>query len=401
MPAVRAVVRELGRRRVRSALTAAGIAIGVAALVLLGALAEKMDRLVSGGRDFATGQITVSGAGSGGAPGGMIRGALLSGEQLKALPEVEGVAAVAPIVIFPVNDGPPPLPFTLAPMVFGVDLILLWQSNAVAPPTIATGRLIPKPDSREVVIGSQVARNFGATVGSTLTIRGQDFTVCGVLEQTLTGPDSFVFMPFPAAEQLLIESEPLLRRLALIPGSNVLPVATAAAVLWRKGEDPEALAARIRKQVAGVSALSPGEAREQIDRALVFMRALILGSAVVALLVAALAVANTMVTAVVERRHEIGLRRVVGATRGQVVRLLVVEAVALGAAGALAGTIAGAAAAAALNVVTERMGAPVFLVTSRLVTGAIVLPALLAAVAGFVPARRAARLVPADALRYV
>jgi len=331
----------------------------------------------------------------------MIRGALLSGEQLKALPEIEGVAAVAPIVIFPVNDGPPPLPFTLAPMVFGVDLILLWQSNAVAPPKIATGRLIPKPDSREVVIGSQVARNFGATVGSTLTIRGQDFTVCGVLEQTLTGPDSFVFMPFPAAEQLLIESEPLLRRLALVPGSNVLPVATAAAVLWRKGEDPEALAARIRKQVAGVSALSPGEAREQIDRALVFMRALILGSAVVALLVAALAVANTMVTAVVERRHEIGLRRVVGATRGQVVRLLVVEAVALGAAGALAGTIAGAAAAAALSVVTERMGAPVFLVTSRLVTGAIVLPALLAAVAGFVPARRAARLVPADALRYV
>jgi putative ABC transport system permease protein len=401
MPGVRAVVRELGRRRVRSALTAAGIAIGVAALVLLGALAEKMDRLVSGGRDFATGQITVSGAGSGGAPGGMIRGALLSGEQLKALPGIDGVAAVAPIVIFPVNDGPPPLPFTLAPMVFGVDLILLWQSNAVAPPKIATGRLIPEPDSQEVVIGSQVARNFEATVGSTLTIRGRSFTVCGVLEQTLTGPDSFVFMPFPAAEQLLVESEPLLRRLALVPGSNVLPVATAAAVLWRRGEDPEALAARIRKQVDGVSVLSPGEAREQIDRALVFMRALILGSAVVALVVAALAVANTMVTAVVERRHEIGLRRVVGATRGQVVRLLVVEAAALGAAGALAGTIAGAAAAAALNVVTERMGAPVFLVTSRLVTAAIVLPALLAAIAGFVPARRAARLVPADALRYV
>ena len=74
MPAVREVVRELRRRRVRSALTAAGIAIGVAALVLLGALAEKMTAWSSGGRDFATGQITVSGAGSGGAPGGMMRG---------------------------------------------------------------------------------------------------------------------------------------------------------------------------------------------------------------------------------------------------------------------------------------------------------------------------------------
>ena len=164
MPAAPTIVRELGRRRIRSGLTAAGIAIGVAALVLLGSLAEKMGRLVDGGRDFAMGQITVSGAGSGGAPGGMLRGALLSGEQLAALPKVDGVKAVAPIVIFPASDGPPPLPFTLSPMVFGVDLVLLWQSNAVAPPTIATGHLIPKPDSNEVVIGCQVARTFAATM---------------------------------------------------------------------------------------------------------------------------------------------------------------------------------------------------------------------------------------------
>ena len=401
MPAVREVLRELRRRRVRSALTATGIAIGVAALVLLGALAEKMDRLVSGGRDFATGQITVSGAGSGGATGGMIRGALLSSDQLKALPQVDGVASVAPIVVFPLSDGPPPLPFTLAPMVFGVDMMLLWKNDAVPPPRVATGELIPKQDGSEVVIGSQVARSLGVGVGSTITVRGKTFRVAGIFEPTLTGPDSFVFMPFQTAESLLVESEPMLRKMALVPGSNVLPVATAAAVLWRPGQDPDALAARIREQVPNVSALGPREAEAQIDRALVFLRALIFGSAIVALVVAALAVANTMVTAVVERRREIGLRRVVGATRGQVVRQLVVEAAALGAAGALAGTIAGGLAATALNVVTERMGAQIFLLTPRLVLAAILLPSLLAAAAGFVPARRAARLVPADALRYV
>ena len=401
MSAVIAVVRELGRRRIRSALTAIGIAIGVAALVLLGALTEKMDRLVSGGRDFATGQITVSGAGSGGATGGMLRGALLTAEQLAALPRVDGVAAVAPIVVFPASDGPPPLPFTLAPMVFGADLMVVWQNQTVPPPRVALGRALPSPDGSEVVIGSQVAHNFHATVGSTLTVRGRAFVVAGVLEPTFTGPDSFVFMPFPTAEQLLVESEPLLRRMALIPGSSVLPVATAAAVLWRPGEDPEALAARIRAQVPGVAALSPVEAGKQIDRALVFLRALVLSSAVVALLVAALAVANTMVTAVVERRREIGLRRVIGATRGQVVRLLVAEAAVLGGAGALVGTGVGAVIAFVLNVVTERLGAPVFLVTPRLVVAAIAMPAILAALAGLLPARRAARLAPADALRFV
>jgi putative ABC transport system permease protein len=401
MNALVAVVRELRRRRVRSALTASGIAIGVAALVLLGALTEKMDRLVSGGRDFAIGQVTVSGAGSGGAPGGMMRGALLSGEQLAALPKIEGVAAVAPIVMFPLSDAPPPLPFTLTPMVFGADLVTLWQNHAVPPPRLAAGRRIPDPNGREVVIGSQVARNTGASVGSTLAVRGREFTVAGILEPTYTGPDSFVFMPFQTAEQLLVDSEPMLRRMAQVPGSNVLPVATAAAVLWKPGTDPEALAERIRTTVPGISALSPEEAGKQIDRALVFLRSLVLGSAVVALVVAALAVANTMVTAVVERRREIGLRRVVGATRGQVVRLLVAEAALMGAVGALFGTVFGSVIAIALNVATERLGASVFLVTGRLVAAAILLPAALAAVAGFVPARRAARLTPAEALRYV
>jgi len=73
----------------------------------------------------------------------------------------------------------------------------------------------------------------------------------------------------------------------------------------------------------------------------------------------------------------------------------------MGAIGAVFGAAGGSIAALALNVVTERLGAPVFLVTARLVAAAIVLPAVLAAVAGLVPARRAARLPPAEALRYV
>ena len=93
-----------------------------------------------------------------------------------------------------------------------------------------------------------------------------------------------------------------------------------------------------------MSVTSPGDAAKQLDRALVFLNSVMVVSALVALVIASLAVANTMFTAVVERRREIGLWRVIGATRGQVVGRLLAEAASLGAAGSVLGLLLGAGA---------------------------------------------------------
>lgn len=392
-------LRDVRRRPVRSALTIAGIAIGVAALVLLGALSEKLSRLVAGGRDFAAGQISVSGAGTG-ALTGMTRGGLLSPEQLAAVQAVPGVSQVAPIVVFPLADQPAALPFTLAPMVFGVDGVALERNRRQPAPRVRTGKLVPAPGTNEVVLGSEVARRLRADTGGSITIRGRAFRVVGVLEPTLTGPDSFVFMPLPTAESLLVETEPVLRRLALVPGARLLPIATAAAVFWNDDADPDVVAARIREQVENVSVVSPTDAAKQLDRALVFLNSVMVGSALVALVIASLAVANTMFTAVVERRREIGLWRVIGATRRQVVGRLVMEAALLGTVGSVVGLAAGAAAIAGLNAAAERIGAPIFLLSLRLAIGAVVVPAGLAAVAGLWPAWKGARMAPTEAIRW-
>jgi len=400
MSMLRHALRELGRRKMRHGLTAGGIAIGVAALVLLGALSEKVSRLMLGGRMFASGQISVSGAGSR-AVADMTRGGLIAGEQLRALEKVQGVRAVAPIVMFPVAEAPGGLPFSLAPVVFGIDMTLLAYNAEVAPLVVHAGRLIPDPSRAEVVVGSQVAQSYALAVGSTLTIRDRPFTVVGVLETTFTGPDSFVFMPFPQATQLLVDTEPLIRRMVNVPGSTVLPIATAAAVFWKPGEDPEALAARIRAEVPDVSLITPAEVAVQLDRSLFFLNAVILGSGLAALLVSSLAVASAMFTAVVERRREIGLRRVVGATRTQVLTQFLLEAALLGLAGSALGILGGTLAVSTLNGVTTRLGAPVFLVTVRLLATAIVAPIALAVLAGLWPAWRATRLAPTEALRWV
>ena len=186
----------------------------------------------------------------------------------------------------------------------------------------------------------------------------------------------------------------------LARAADVLPIATAAAVFWAEGEDAEAVAERIRQRLPDLSVLSPANAAGQIDRALTFLTSIMVGSALVALVVASLAVTNTMFTAVVERRREIGLRRVVGATRGQVVAQLVLEAATLGLFGSGLGLGTGAIAVQGLNALTERLGAPIFLLTGRLAVVSAILPAGLAVLAGLWPAWRAARLAPTEAIRY-
>ena len=169
----RHALRELQRRKMRTLLTTGGITIGVTGLILLGALSEKMTRLVGGGRNFAMGQITVSGAGTG-ALTGMTRGGLLSGEQLTALAAVPDVVEVAPIVMFPLADAPSSLPFTLAPLVFGVNVETLLQNHAnrnAPPPPLRAGRIAPTPGEPEVVVGSQVAPVLHAGEGNTLRRR--------------------------------------------------------------------------------------------------------------------------------------------------------------------------------------------------------------------------------------
>jgi putative ABC transport system permease protein len=121
---------------------------------------------------------------------------------------------------------------------------------------------------------------------------------------------------------------------------------------------------------------------------------LLLGLGAVALLVAGVGVANTMVISVLERRSEIGLRRALGATRGQIGLQFLVEAQLLAALGGVGGVLLGIAATA---VYAATQGWPT-VVPAVVSVAAIVATLVIGAMAGLYPAVRAARLSPTQAL---
>ena len=121
---------------------------------------------------------------------------------------------------------------------------------------------------------------------------------------------------------------------------------------------------------------------------------LFLGLGAVALLVGAIGVANIMVISVLERRSEIGLRRALGATRGQIRAQFLAEAVLLSLAGGVIGVIAGAAATAAY----ARVHGETVVIPAQAWAGGLAAALLIGALAGLLPAIRAARLSPTQAL---
>ena len=145
---------------------------------------------------------------------------------------------------------------------------------------------------------------------------------------------------------------------------------------------------------AGVNVSRPSAALTAQAAAKGAFDTLFLGLGAVALLVGAVGVANIMVISVLERRSEIGLRRALGATKGQIRTQFLAEAITLALTGGAAGVAAGAAAVA---IYAHAKGWAV-VIPPQAWAGGLAAALLIGAAAGLLPAIRAARLSPTQAL---
>jgi hypothetical protein len=371
----------------------------MAGLVALGALADRISRFIDGGHRFVLGQISVAGAGIG-TGAGFTAGGLLRRQTIEAIRRVPGVAAIQAQVMLPLNPGTSELFSVNQELVLGVDLGVQSPNRNYPTSPIAEGRALIPTDRGRVMVGAELAAGRALRSGSHLRIGERDFEVVGVLERLLTAPDRFAVLPIEDARDLWLALDPTLR--ALFSAGGVLAredLNTGAAVGWADGVDPDALAARIRREVAGVNVAAPGEVARQLAASTAFFSWLMAGIAGIGLLIGGLSLSNTVAASTFERIRDFGIKQALGATDLQLLGEVLRESLAVSLGGGLLGTALAILLGIAVDARAARAGQELFLFSGRLVAFALGFAVVLGAVAGAYATVRILRVPPAEAIR--
>jgi putative ABC transport system permease protein len=376
----------LRTRRLRAALSALGIAIGIGAMVaVVGVSASSQANLLATIDALGTNLLTVS-------PGTTFLGDNevlpdTSVAMIDHIQRVDSAAATYQLQTATVLR----TPFVPAEQTGGIGVDAAGDNlPQVVGTSIADGHFLNRASDRapEVVLGAQAASTLQIEhVGGHVLVYLDNtwFTVIGILKPALLDPtlDSTVFISLPVAERMF-RTQPNPSEIYVRANQNDV---LGASNLLAPTADPQ--------NADGVEVSRPSDALEARAAAKGQFTTLLLGLGAVALLVGAIGIANIMVISVLERRGEIGLRRALGATRRHISTQFLTESALLAALGGIAGLILGAGATE-IYALTKNQP---FVIPTYALIAAPVAGLVIGMVAGLYPAAKAARLSPTEALR--
>lgn len=383
---LRLALMSLRTRRLRAALSALGIAIGIGAMVaVVGISASSQADLLATIDRLGTNLLSVQ-------PGQTFFGdssALpsTSTPSIAGMPNVQraaGVYAVSGATVLRTSYVPPEQSGGIGVEAADTNLAATLGGE------VAAGRFLTPATARfpTVVLGAAAARTLridSVRGHIQVYLGGTWFSVVGILKPLglASELDQDVFIGLPIAEKLF----------ATQPNPSTVYVRAQVDHVTQVGG---LLAATANpQQPDGVQVSRPSDALEARAAAKGQFTTLLLGLGAVALLVGAIGIANIMVISVLERRGEIGLRRALGATRRHIAVQFLSESALLAALGGVAGLALGAGATAVYALSRDQS----FVIPDYVLVAAPAAGLLIGMIAGLYPASRAARLSPTEALR--
>jgi len=381
-------------QRLRSFLTALGIAVGIGSVVLLTSLGEGLHRfMLAEFTQFGTnlvainpGKITTHGM-SGGIISNVRPLSIEDGEALKRIPEVvDVVSAVQGNAA--VEAGKRTRRTTVYGMDSGVPEVLKLK--------VAAGRFLPNDPKRAarafVVLGSKVRHELfgsGQALGERIRIGSERYRVIGTMES------KGQMLGFDLDDAVYI---PTAKALSMFNRESLMEID----VLYKEGSRAEDVAEKIKKILIArhgsedFTITTQEKMLEVLGEILNILTIAVGALGGISLLVGGVGILTIMTIAVNERIGEIGLLRALGAGRSQILYIFLGEAVVLAVTGGLAGLVIGLGGAWLLGIFVPAL--PIHAAWTYVIAAEL-LAALVGLLAGILPARRAAALNPVEALR--
>lgn len=285
----------------------------------------------------------------------------------------------------------------------------LWNIFKII--SLESGRFYSSSETRVAVLGYSVAKvtyEGKVKTGDTITIKGINFRVIGILQQgsgvASAIVDNAVLIPTEDARKIFPDFSDNEVSAIVIKVSDTSDPAIVT-------NDIEARMRASHKVLEGkedFTVTSSSSIQERVSQITGTITIFLGGIAAIALLVGAIGIANTMFMSVMERTRQIGILKALGATNRDIRNIFIIESSLLGFVGGCVGTLLGVMLGLALSGFSPSGGAsgafgpPVFTpyISIELITFAIFFSIVIGAVSGYLPARRASKLAPVEALRY-
>uniref|UniRef100_A0A7V4A1H9 ABC transporter permease n=1 Tax=Thermus tengchongensis TaxID=1214928 RepID=A0A7V4A1H9_9DEIN len=371
------VLRNLLARPVRSLLTLLGVLIATSSMVLFLSFGEGLRRSLFQELSRVGPAIQVVPEGTEGLGFGTYPE--ITPAQLQALEEAGqalGVRALVPTLFLSRGGFDPQTSFFFQGLPRGVGPDLLYPGVRAK-----EGRLVPTAEG--AVVGGKVAKRSQLALESPLRLSPQvTLRVEGILEESGGLADNLIFVPLEALQRVL--------------GTQNF---SAVLVALSPGQKAEEVARNLEKAVPGLKAQTTGDVMRFAERALRISDLVRFGISLVALIVGGLLVANTVMMSVYERTREFGVMRALGARRGFIFRLVVLEALFLALLGGTLGLALGGMVSYAINLYTfAQVGLALSAVTPRLALFSLLVALSLGLFAGLLPAYNASRIPVVEAL---
>ncbi|HWR59069.1 MAG TPA: FtsX-like permease family protein [Thermodesulfovibrionales bacterium] len=270
-------------------------------------------------------------------------------------------------------------------LIYGLEMSHI---NALKPSWVVEGR-VPEADD-EILMGSEAASHHGIRPGASISYPNINavFRVAGIVRKTGSQDDAFIYMHIRKAQEILKKP-------------------SGATAVGIKVKDPRSLAEiteDLSEKVPGIQIVTMNQVVNSISNLAASGRVISLSIAFIAVFISAVGVMNSILMSVFERTQEIGMMRAIGASKGDIFRIIVKETIVLTLSGGIAGILLSAAGSRGIETFVRKFmpyvpGGNVVAFEPLLAFASLAFTFVIGVASGLYPAWKAARINPIEAIR--